>query len=80
MAAVGFAPGTVSQAALAAAYTPGDVTNQAWQNGSTITPPNVSLAQQVSSTAHSVPIWGVVAVALLLAFLELRRKRLMGGH
>jgi hypothetical protein len=74
-----FRPGTVSQATLAATYTPGDVTNQAWQNGSTITPANTGLGQ-ATSIAHSVPIWGVIAVALILAFLELRRKRLMGGR
>jgi hypothetical protein len=74
-----FRPGTVSQGALAQVYTPGDVSNQAWQNGSTLSPPNTGLAQQ-TSIGHSVPIWGVVVVALLLAFLELRRKRLMGGH
>jgi hypothetical protein len=79
VAASGFRPGTVTQTALASAYTPGDVTNQAWQNGSTISPPNVALGQ-ATSTAHSVPIWGVVVVALLLAFLELRRKRLIGGR
>ena len=79
MAGAGYAPGTVTQTALASAYTPGDVLNQPWQNGSTLSPPNVSLGQ-ATSVAHAVPIWGVIAVALLLAFLELRRKRLMGGR
>jgi hypothetical protein len=79
VSAAGYAPGTVTQGALASVYTPGDVTNTAWQNGSTLSPPNVSLGQ-ATSVAHAVPIWGVVAVALLLAFLELRRKRLMGGR
>jgi hypothetical protein len=79
VSAAGFRPGTVTQQALASAYTPGDATNQAWQNGSTISPPNVALGQS-TSIAHSVPIWGVVVVALLLAFLELRRKHLMGGR
>jgi hypothetical protein len=62
---------------LSSVYTPGDVSNQAWQNGSTNQPQTSQLGQTVTGQ-HTVPIAGVVAVAAVLALLELRRKRIVG--
>lgn len=70
-------PVNETQVQLGSVFTPGDLSNSAWQNGSTMFPQSKSLGQ-TTSIAHSVPIWGVVAIALLLGFLELRRKRLGG--
>lgn len=70
-------PVNETQVQLANAFTPGDATNSAWQNGSTLVPRTAALGQN-GTLPHSVPIWGVAVVALILAFLELRRKRLGG--
>lgn len=62
---------------LSSVYTPGDVSNNAGMEGGS----NSYLASAATGQAKAkggVPIWGVAAFALLIGFLELRRRR-MGG-
>jgi hypothetical protein len=68
----------VSFTQLSAVYTPGDVRNNAGMEGGSNSYLASAATGQRTAAPKGVPIWGVAAVALVIAFLELRRRRLGG--
>jgi hypothetical protein len=66
-------PDTVRLALLAQTYTPGTVSDEATQNGSTGPNPRSSLLGQTGAAPMSTPVLAVVIVLAVLFLFERRR-------